>query len=63
MGVQKEKWFAMLLSLSCKNIVVEPGGLFSTKFKSNIFISVKHRRCLIIVIKYISGKQILVEDQ
>jgi len=58
--VPKIKWFVIPLSLSCKNIVVEPGDLFSIKFKSNIFIGVKHRRCLIFVIRHISGKQILV---
>ena len=46
-----------------QNRTVEPGGLLSITFKSNIFISVKHRRCLIFVIRHISGKKILVEDQ
>lgn len=35
----------------------EPGSLFSTKFISNIFISLKHRRCLIIVIRCNSKKK------
>jgi len=68
--VPKIKWFVMPLSFSCanaslrdKNRTVEPGGLLSIAFKSNIFIGVKHRRCLIFVIRHISGKQILVEDQ